>query len=295
MPLLEDYIAQLDTVHTPADLNAQHADWLYEHRNEVPEAIAELNHEMGFVGAGLFRPHIMTTSVGDARGLLFVSANPGWSEVANGLENDFRCTSPENNREFCAGFFNIFRREVGANRWWSRALLLAHLVNVGPPEADAPIIAPRIRWKWAQDGGSEAAVANVDLIPFHSTGDQFGHLQGNNLNNAQIRLLEVARATLQMVLRFDPPPRLTFVGSALGAPLADGLCQELGMLEIATPQEDINDEIWSLIHRWVHPVSGAKVITFPFQVFAGFAAVFLPEGFMVPLAARMRAFADPVA
>ena len=59
-----------------------------------------------------------------------------------------------------------------------------------------------------------------------------------------------------------------------------------------TPEEDVGDLLWSQLHSWVHPDTGAKVMTFPQQVFAGFAAVNLPRGFMVPLAARLRAFID---
>lgn len=126
----------------------------------------------------------------------------------------------------------------------------------------------------------------------HSTRDEFGTLQGANLNPAQLSLLNVATATLHMVLHLQPVPKLTFVGSALGAPLADDLCAELNMVWRDTSEEDVGDPLWSQLHGWVHPKTGAKVMTFPYQVLAGFASVNLPQGFMVPLAARLRAFID---
>lgn len=292
MPLLNKYISQLSKVHSPNDLNAQHADWIWDHRNDVAAMVATLNQELGFAGAGQFQPHIMTTSVGDTSGLLFVSANPGWSPIPNADENNFRRQSSAHNREFCSDFFTVFRREVGGNRWWSRALLLAHLVRVGDPAPGQPMVVPRQRWVWAQAGGLASGVGNVDLIPFHSTGDEFGTLQGANLNPAQHMLLDVATATLRMVLDLKPAPKLTFVGSALGAPLMDGLCSKLNMVLRDTPENDFGDPLWGQLHRWVHPTTGAKVMTFPQQVFAGFAAFNLPRGFMVPLAARVRAFID---
>lgn len=292
MPLLDDYIAQLATIHTPADLNGPHADWIWDRRNDVAAAAAALNQELGFAGAGQFQPHIMTTSVGDASGILFVSANPGWRPIPNAAEDALRRQSPATNREFCSNFFTVFPRQVGGNRWWSRALLLAHLVKVGAPAPGQPMLVPRQRWAWAQAGGLASGVANVDLIPLHSTGDEFGTLKGAQLNPAQQTLLNVATATLHMVLHLQPAPELTFVGSALGAPLTDGLCEELNMMQRDTPEEDVGDPLWSQLHRWVHPDTGAKVMTFPQQVFAGYAAVNLPRGFMVPLAARLRAFID---
>lgn len=292
MSLLNDYITQLATVHNPADLNGPHADWIWNRRDDVAATVATLNQELGFAGAGQFQPHIMTTSVGDASGLLFVSANPGWSAIPNAAENAFRRRSTAANREFCSDFFAVFGREVGGNRWWSRALLLAHLVNFGASAPGQPMVVPRQRWAWAQAAGIASGVGNVDLIPLHSTGDKFGTLQGANLNPAQQTLLNVATATLHMVLHLQLAPKLTFVGSALGAPLMDGLCEELNMIRRDTPEEDVGDLLWSQLHSWVHPNTGAKVMTFPQQVFAGFASVNLPPGFMVPLAARLRAFID---
>ena len=292
MPLLDDYTAHLATVHNSADLNGPHADWIWDRRNEVAATVAALNQELGFVGAGQFQPHIMTTSVGDASGLLFVSANPGWSRIPNAVEDAFRRQSRAANSEFCRNFFTVFPNEIGGNGWWSKALLLAHLVQVGSPAPGQPIIAPAQRWDWAQARGVASRVGNVDLIPLHSSGDKFGTLQGANLNPARQTLLDVATATLHMVLHLRPAPELTFVGSALGAPITDRLCEELNMMPRDTPEEDVGAPLWSQLHRWVHPDTGAKVVTFPQQVFAGFAAVNLPRGFMLPLASRLRAFID---
>lgn len=290
--MLDEYITQLAAIRGPADLSGQHADWIWDRRDDVAKAVAALNQELGFAGTGEFQSHIMTTSVGDASGLLFVSANPGWSPVPNAKEDAFRRRSRANNREFCSDFFTVFRREVGANRWWSRALLLAHLVRHGAPPQDRPLIVPRQRWAWAQAGGLASGVGNVDLIPLHSTSDAFGTLRGANLTLAHQSLRDVASATLHMVLNLQPAPELTFVGSALGAPLMDGLCAGMNMMQRATPRMDVGDPLWSKLHRWVHPKTGAKVMTFPRQAFAGYAAFNLPSGFMVPLAARMRAFMD---
>ncbi|RYH34308.1 MAG: hypothetical protein EON54_20005 [Alcaligenaceae bacterium] len=292
MPLLDDYIAQLATIQNPADLNAPHADWIWHRRNDVTDAVARLNQELGFAGAGQFQPHMLTTSVGDASGLLFVSANPGWRRIPNTMEDAFRRSSLEANREFCSDFFTVFRREVGGNGWWSRALLLAHLVQFGAPAPGQPMVVPQQRWAWAQAGGAASGVGNVDLIPFHSIRDEFGTLQGANLNPARLSLLNVATATLHMVLHLQPAPKLTFVGSALGAPLTNALCAELNMVWRDTPDEDVSDPLWSQLHRWVHPETGAKVMNFPYEVMAGFASVNLPQGFMVPLAARLRAFIE---
>ncbi len=43
MPLLDDYISQLATVHIPADLNGPHADWIWHRRNDVAATVAALN------------------------------------------------------------------------------------------------------------------------------------------------------------------------------------------------------------------------------------------------------------
>jgi hypothetical protein len=165
MPLLDDYIAQLATVHNSADLNGPHADWIWDRRSDVTETVAGLNQALGFAGASRFQPHLLTTSVGDASGLLFVSANPGWRLIPNAKEDAFRRISVEANRKFCSDFFTVFRREVGGNGWWSRALLLAHLVQFGAPALGQPMVVPKQRWAWRRLAVLRQASATSTLFP----------------------------------------------------------------------------------------------------------------------------------
>ena len=292
MCMLDDYISQLAQVHEPADLNFSHADWIWDRRDDVASTVEKLNRELGFTERGQFQPHIMTTSVGDASGLLFVSANPGWKLLPSTKEDSFRRAICTNNRDFCRDFFNIFPREVGRNRWWSRALLLANLVDVGEPVLGQHAITPRERWAWVQARGLASGVSNVDLIPFHSTRDEFKTLSDAHINTAQQTLRNVATATLEMVLRLQPAPKLILIASKLGAELMDDFRVSQNLMEVNLIVDGAADPCWQRLRGWVHPNTGAKVMAFPSQVFAANASFNLPRGFMYSLAELMRNFTD---
>lgn len=283
---LADYVERLDELDGWNDVHTQLADWHFQQKDDlvIAPVVDNINACLNWENhRNRFRDHVLTTLVGQpSDGLLFVSANPGWNEQANNVESDFRANQA-NNQQFGADFFHVFQQLGLTSNWWSRAILLAHLVYTGEEEE----IPAGLRWNWAQEGH---AIGNLDLLPFHSTGDRFGTLQGPGVRAA---LLNVARSTLQTALRLKPMPRLIFVASALGAPIANALCVELGMVHVPGPQ-DAPPAFAQLnrLKRYVHPETGARVMTFPYQTFAGFAARYLPVGFMRPLAAHLRQFGN---
>ncbi|MDM0108486.1 hypothetical protein QTH97_26290 [Variovorax sp. J22R24] len=278
-----DYVRRLDALQGWNDVNTQLADWHFQQKDEqvIAPVVDDINACLNWENhRNRFRDHVLTTLVGQpGNGLLFVSANPGWNERANNVESAFRANQA-NNQQFGSDFFHVFHQLGLKNNWWSRAILLAHLVYTGG-EAEIPA---GLRWNWAQEGH---AIGNLDLLPFHSTGDQFGTLRGPGVRAA---LRDVARSTLQTALRLTPMPRLIFVASALGAPIADALCVELGMVHVPGP--DDAPQPFAQLNRYVHLETGARVMTFPYQTFAGNAAIYLPVGFMRPLAAQLRQFGN---
>jgi hypothetical protein len=280
--LLLAYKDQLNDIAVAEDVFNKLSTWSFNNRSEVAKVVKDLNESLCLRESAVFRDHILTTAVGDLSGLLFVSANPGWSASKNAKEDRFRSSDVNNNYKFCVDFFRTFRTEVGANAWWSRALSLSHMVitrNISP-------VSPKTRWDWAQNG---VAVGNIDLIPFHSTADKFGLLSSSSPASKVMR--SIATSTLEMALRIKPTPRLIFVGSALGAPIADKLCEELGMHFWSAPSTGVRQ--FDRLRRYVHPETGSKVMTFPYQPFAGFASKNLPPGFMSPLATLILEFANP--
>lgn len=284
LAFLDEYEHQLTQVRSPADFHMVLADWLYRNQGRVAAVVEDLSDELDLQKTDRFQPHIPTAGIGGLSGLVFVSANPGFTKAQNDFEKKYRAQSPEHNQNFCSNLA-VFRA-VTRSRWWTKALDLAYRY-ANPPEVDGPEVPPpNERWQWALTTGLQ--VANIDLIPFHSNTDGFGILQGND--PARRRLRDMASSSLRMALTLDPAPRLIFVGSPLGARLTAQLAPGLGLNLVPNPENDAAP--FDQIKRYQHAKTGAKVMTFPRQVFAGRLADERPNGFTWSgLAAKMRDFA----
>lgn len=293
LALFHDYEQQLAALVHPDQVHSQLADWLWINRDRVSAVISDLNEALELEGAHQFQAHIPTLAVGHIEGLVLVSANPGFNVDANALENAFRTSSVDNNREFCADFFNVFPQQVGANGWWSRALSFALRVQMGEVEM-APQPNPAQRWDWIRarpplPSGGLAGVANFDLLPFHSTSDGFRLMTGPLAAQALLRRLAVA--TLRMVVNLNPAPRLIFIASASGKHLMDEHHEDFGLAPVARRDAAPYD---AHFRQYVHLESGRNIVTFGRQLFAGNFAMNTPAGFShADLAGLLRPLAGP--
>ena len=315
LAFLTAYQNKMVGVHAANDVHALH-DWLYDqytapfnnqfphnnhyapansNNNLVAAVVADLNTALQLPESRRFQPHIPTAAVGNLSGLVFVSANPLVNVIPNLRENEFRCGSMADNREFC-GNINTFHQIAagGGANWWSHAIKLTHLCYT---EVNELLPAPQ-RWPWVLAPHRLSYVGNIDLIPFHSPGDGFKLLNPNARamqfprQLAKQELLKLALSTLSMVLRLAPAPRLIFVGSPLGAQLMANHHEALGLDPRPNPANEAPP--YHLLQRYEHQKTGARVMTFPRQIFTGFFNSQPPVGFTWQgLRDRMSAFANP--
>lgn len=290
---IHEYRQQLAALIHPDQVHSQLADWLWTHRDRVPQAVRDLNDALRLKDTRQFQAHIPTLAVGHLEGLVLVSANPGFKVKANERESAYRTKAAAKNREFCADFFRVYPSEVGANGWWSRALLFAHRVQMGDVECTAqPTPKQRRDWICARPplpGGGVAAVANFDLLPFHSTSDGFHLMEGSS--DAEKLLRGLAVATLRMVVNLDPAPRLIVVASASGKRLMEKHHADFGLAPVTRQDPPPYD---TYLRQYVHIKSKRNIMTFGRQLFAGNFAMNTPAEFShAGLASLLRPLAEP--
>lgn len=288
---LQRYTRQLTTTTAARHVHGKTADWIWRNKADVGRVVLELNRGLALRDKKQFQNHIPTLAVGALNGLVFVSANPGYSAKANAHERRYREASANQNRKFCSDVFRELRR-YGSSAWWTRALKFGYCVETG---RKYPVGIPSKHfWEWARGIGplaahGQAAVGNVDLIPFHSTSDGFGSMSGSSSASRELRALAVA--TLKCLLTIEPAPRLIFIASSSGLKLLEAESKAFELdLEKAAPDAPFGE----LFRVYTHQASGRKVAVFGRQIFAANFSLNKPQGFTWDvLAGLLRPLADP--
>ena len=151
----------------------------------IAEGAALLNQELGVEGdpARRFQSDVPLLGLGGWRGLVLMSANPGWRDEAvdprNKKEDEYRRTSAQHCKQFTREFFEIHREVLGERlRFWSRPISLlgpliggwerirsaAGMTGSGPPKTTAE------RWSLAH---RSRLLGGWELLPWHSAKDGF--------------------------------------------------------------------------------------------------------------------------
>lgn len=288
-----DYIEQLRPIRRASQAYDELADWLLDNVYRIQAVVDDLNNSLALQDHKRFRFHIPTFAVGDLSGLVVVSANPGFNATANEREHAFRMAGHQQNQSFGRNFFTTFLDEVGKNCWWTRVLGFSHRLQMRTPD-DALPLTSALRWAWASErpelpSSGYAGVANVDLIPFHSTADGFGCMRGEAAAHSLLR--SIAIETLKTVIRLEPSPRLVLVASKGGSELLRLHYEELGLQRM----ELGNDTPFkSHLNLYRHLENGSSLVTFNRQLFAGNFAMSRPVDFSWhALAGLLRPLASP--
>lgn len=154
--------------------------------------------------------------IGSTKGLVLLSANPGWKDpaqsAANVRENAFRLRSLEDSKRFTREYFSVQLEALGKRtQFWGRSFALLELLGWPRVQraAGLPVGAPEKRtaqrWEMVQNSGLFGA---WELLPWHSERDGFSSAK----ENALVR--ELCEASLRAVLRTRP--ELLVVASMTG-------------------------------------------------------------------------------
>jgi hypothetical protein len=154
---LREYSDALRTVRSKSDLYGSVLAWQSRNMSVGCEAQSIINDE--FLGRDevLVADHPPTTAVGAFKGLVVLSANPGYEPKRNAAEKHFR---ESQNREFCESFFSAARglsQDIG---WWRSVVRFSYRAMTGDTDGATPM---DDLWDWA---GSSEAVGAIDLVPW---------------------------------------------------------------------------------------------------------------------------------
>ena len=231
----EDYAAMLDVVACdhPDSLSFYEAlcNWQQDNSERAKKCINHLNETLSLMGDNQLVPeHPPTTAVGGFKGLVVVSANPGFKIRETQKNNKLADNREEmrirktKNLAFCRDFFSSHDSELlnytQGIQWWQRVGKFAYTLLKGEP---APTEKAAL-WQWASYG---ELLGGVDLVPFHSTSDGItpAILKGKKRQEpaASIEAVRrIAKATLKMVIN-DLQPKIVVVTSKAGSILAQEL------------------------------------------------------------------------
>ncbi len=268
---LNAYIGELNAIADQDQVYSTLSHWHLATRQQLTQAIGDLNTFLGLSNNQVLRSHVATTAVGQLRGdVVVISANPGYSPTVNLIEDGYRSHSDENNATFCRNFFHEYPLRCGTrSRYWTAVMRLLEAYREEPRlEATSEL--------WARTSQADA-LGGLDLLPFHSTSDGITpHLFGTLM---QPLLREVASASLAMAIRLSP--KFILVASRPGHQLMSDLLTQgdgrgpLGPIDIATvplPAALAADLPYALIQAWeVSAIAGSTttVVSIPYQIFSG--------------------------
>ncbi len=269
--LLRNYRKVLESVQTAQQAYQLLPGWQFENLPQWQVAYDDLNEALGLAGEERLRPQIATTFVGRLDGVVIAAANPGYGDVVNLRENNYRSASDEQNREFVARFFERYPVVTGDDRrahrslFWS--LALRHYVRAVDTEAQH-LPCPQL---WARAWQRPLALGGLDIVPFHSKKDGVTPLLlGEPATEAARLLREIAVESLRMVTQ-RIRPRLLFIASAAGYDLFDELHAEAGFPgRHAVASERYGLWCRGLVYEGAQ--TPTRVLSVRWQLFAGGAA-----------------------
>jgi hypothetical protein len=213
------YIERLRRVDTEADVHDLYS-WFWELRDEIPTIAAAINLELGLRDDYELKPDLPCIAIGSLRGLVLVSANPGWIASLNAKENARCRVSQEAYRTVMSDFFDEHPRVVGERvRWWSQPIGLLSLLENASKRIGV-VGNGETRWRTAH---RSRLIGGWELHPFHSSSDEL--TQRREIPWVRTWLTE----SLAAILRIGP--EILFVASKTGYELMRELRPELAWSE----------------------------------------------------------------
>jgi hypothetical protein len=282
---LTEYIHHLKSADGETYIYDQLAEWQWQcfvNRRHAA-AVNQVNEHLKLAGDFLLRAdHLPTTAVGRLDGLVIVSANPGYSEHANGpshacstgstrtrrngSEHDARMI-PGQNGLFCRDIFHEYRKLGRTVRYWSYAQELWRMVFA----SNKPILHGGARWDRAHE--ERWALGGLDLVPFHSRKDGViakGKLTNKGSLSSVALLASAAEETLKMICRLpsgsttgDFIRRLILVSSGDGARIVDKIALQ-GDLQLKSAV--FGPHAWRM--KLYESKNGSRLVSVPYQVFS---------------------------
>ncbi len=201
---VDNYIEQLKNISSISDVENIY-DWFWNNQQELASTVSLINKELSLTEEFEFKVDLPCLLHGKNKGFLVFSANPGWNEVSNKLENDFCLISKSNYKDLMFNFFDQHPKVIGKRvRWWSNAMSILNILDKDYnyfgdlKSAD--------KWKKVDD---EGVLGGWDLIPFHSSSDKF-----SSVINDVAWLKSCAKESLSAAIRLKP--KILFVASKAG-------------------------------------------------------------------------------
>jgi hypothetical protein len=264
LAFLEDYIACLQQIQSAEDAYDLLPSWQSANVGRWDEVRPHLNTALNLEGDRAFAQHVPTTFVGRLDGWVVVAANPGWSAVANGLEDAFRRTTAAHNAEFIRGFFQEYPTVTHrTNPTWSRVLRLYAQAHVEPQ-------IPNLRGVrlWTHAHQEDWPIGGLDLIPFHSAKDGITSLLLEPPNPTAEMMRIVAIETLRLGVRLAAERLIVTSGPGLVLLEQVASAGHLGAHDVLNlPANETG--CWFDARHYAFPGRGGRVVTLSRQVFSG--------------------------
>ena len=201
---IEEYISKLRMLSDENDVKLLYR-WFWDHQVEVARTARLINLELELTGEIELQPDLPCFVIGGMKGLLILSANPGWDQELNALEEAYCRRSPETYLDLMLNFFRTHPVVVGKRiRWWTSALSMVQLLCNW--ESRFGVHSGSAKWERAH---STELIGGWELFPFHSSKDG---LSGRitEVDWLKACALESVRACIRL------QPEILFVASRQG-------------------------------------------------------------------------------
>lgn len=208
MEQFKGYLGALQRVNAQTGYRPVH-DYFLRRRPEVARLATRLNEEASLTKPEQrFQPDLPLLGLGSWKGVVLVSANPGWRERSvdprNHLEEEFRSSSAAACHAFAEDFFEVHHRPdvLGKKlRFWSRPIALLELLGwanvrrAAGLEGDGPPQSTVERWRLAHEA---RLLGGWELLPWHSQADGF------SLRTTGGLFRRLCEESLQAAIRIQP-------------------------------------------------------------------------------------------
>lgn len=254
--LLWEYIERMKAINTPQDVRSLYC-WFWDKKDEIKPTIEAINSELDLHGEFELKADLPCLSVGSATGLLILSANPGWDESSNRLEDEFCLKSCANYCALMADFFDLHPKVLKKRtRWWGKPIAFVQLLSrwqerFGTLENSAD--------KWEKAHASKL-IGGWELFPFHSKSDRITQLALNNKGPSWLKIC--MEESLKAAFRLSP--EVVLVASKSGCELTKMI---LGS-EINWQEQVLSPEKKKTSVYYCRFSEATEIIAIPHQIFS---------------------------
>jgi hypothetical protein len=240
----------LDKIRTENDISELYK-WIWNNQKSYAKAINSINTELNLTGKSELKKDLPCLTIGGTKGVIVVSANPGWNEEINKKEDEYCRKSAKNYVELMRHFFCKYHDVVGKKiTWWSKALFSIRFLDNYSSKSSLNTD----RWKLACD---TQLVGGWELFPFHS--DEDGLTQ--KIDDCDW-LKNCAKKSLAAALRLKP--QVIFVASKQGAALINEVLPKNHNFY----EQTIKNGSSRVPVRYIKLNKNTEIITIPYQIFS---------------------------